>query len=278
MGHPPPYRGPARALGGFIARFGVQDPITIDSMIPKIPMSTQVPEPHASGVTAGPLLARSFFGRPSSQVAPDLLGQVLEHDAAEGTVAVVLTEVEAYAGTLDAASHAYRGQTRRNEVMFGAPGYAYVYFTYGMHFCVNLVCEPEGTASAVLLRAGRVIAGAEVAHARRAAKKVGAQRSGERDLARGPARLCQALAIDAALNGADICGPASSLRVRRGEQVPRGVIRSGPRTGVRGAAEVPWRFWICGEPTVSPYRAHTVRVRTAGQGVAVLRAPGTAST
>ena len=106
-------------------------------------------------------------------MAPRLLGCVLEHQTAEGLVAVELTEVEAYEGSADPASHSYRGRTARNGVMFGPPGHAYVYFTYGMHFCVNLVCGPEGTASAVLLRAGRIIEGAPLAAARRLAGRPG---------------------------------------------------------------------------------------------------------
>ncbi len=219
------------------------------------------------------LLPRAFFDRAAWEVAPDLLGQVIEHEAADGTVAVALTEVEAYAGMLDAASHAYRGPTQRNQVMFGPPGHAYVYFTYGKHFCVNLVCQAEGTAAAVLIRAGRVIAGEQLARERRAARGAAGpasrataraaarQRPDDRDLARGPARLCQALAIDAASGGADVCDLSSPLRVRRGEQVSPRVIRCGPRTGVRGAAELPWRFWVGGEPTVSTYRPHVPRAR-----------------
>jgi DNA-3-methyladenine glycosylase len=150
-----------------------------------------------------------MFARSAVEVAPALLGCVIEHDTPEGLVAVALTEVEAYHGQADPASHAYRGQTARNAVMFGEPGHAYVYFTYGMHFCVNLVCRPAGTASAVLLRAGRVIEGEDLARARRTA----AGPAG-RDLARGPARLCQALGIARERNGADVCAPASPLRVR----------------------------------------------------------------
>lgn len=117
------------------------------------------------------LLARDFLARPPEEVAPDLLGCVLEHETAEGLVAVELTEVEAYAGETDPASHAYRGKTGRNAVMFGPPGHAYVYFTYGMYFCVNVVCMPEGMARAVLLRAGQVIKGESLAERRRASRR-----------------------------------------------------------------------------------------------------------
>jgi DNA-3-methyladenine glycosylase len=163
-------------------------------------------------VVSGALLPREFFARPAPEVAPGLLGCVLWHQSADGPVAVQIVEVEAYAGESDPASHAFRGRTARNSVMFGPPGHAYVYFTYGMHFCVNLVCQPAGHAAAVLLRAGRVIEGAELAAVRRSGAR---QTSAARriDLARGPARLCQALGIDRALDGADVCDPASSLRV-----------------------------------------------------------------
>ncbi|MGH3169231.1 MAG: DNA-3-methyladenine glycosylase, partial [Trebonia sp.] len=112
-------------------------------------------------------LAREFFARSALEMAPALLGCVLEHETAQGLVAVRLTEVEAYMGVGDPASHAYRGRTARNAVMFGPPGHAYVYFTYGMHFCVNLVGQVPETATAVLLRAGEVVAGEEIARARR---------------------------------------------------------------------------------------------------------------
>jgi DNA-3-methyladenine glycosylase len=145
--------------------------------------------------------------------------------------------------------------------MFGPPGYAYVYFTYGMHFCVNLVCGPEGTATAVLLRAGRVIEGAPLAAVRRLAGRPAA-RVPDRDLARGPARLCQALGIDRAQNGADVCDPASPLRIRPGPPagMPRPISR-GPRVGVSSAADRPWRFWLTGEPTVSVFRPYVPRTR-----------------
>jgi DNA-3-methyladenine glycosylase len=198
-------------------------------------------------------LPRTFFDRPAEEVAPALLGRVLSRSTPEGVVSVRLTEVEAYAGPRDPASHAYRGPTKRNAVMFGPPGHAYVYFSYGMHFCVNLVCMGEGTAAAVLLRAGEIVEGRELAVARR-------PRSALRDLARGPARLCEALAIDRELSGADVCDPSSPLRVSAGASV--GAFRTGPRTGVSSAKDVPWRFWIDGDPSVSQYRLHTPRRRT----------------
>jgi DNA-3-methyladenine glycosylase len=206
-------------------------------------------------------LPRDFFARPSVEVAPDLLGCVLEHATADGLVAVRLTEVEAYAGASDPASHAFRGRTARNAVMFGPSGHAYVYFTYGMHYCVNLVCLGEnGSASAVLLRAGAIVAGEDLARARRTR---GAAVIPSRDLARGPARLCQALAIDRALDGADACVASSPLRVRsEAGTPPRSVkILTGPRVGVSSAAEIPWRFWLEGDPTVSVYRPAAPRLR-----------------
>ncbi|MGP4029062.1 DNA-3-methyladenine glycosylase [Actinomadura sp. 3N407] len=209
---------------------------------------------------SGALLPRDFFDRAVDEVAPALLGQVLRHRTPEGEVAVRLTEVEAYAGPHDPASHAFRGRTVRNEVMFGPPGHVYVYFTYGMHFCMNLVCGPDGTSMAVLLRAGEIIAGEETARVRR-------PRSTVRDLARGPARLCQALGIAREQNGLDVCTPGEPLTVHAGEPADPDLIRTGPRTGVNGAKEVPWRFWIDGDPTVSPYRPHVPRQRKkAGAG------------
>jgi DNA-3-methyladenine glycosylase len=193
----------------------------------------------------GILISRDFFDRPALDVAPELLGCVL----CSGPVAVRLTEVEAYHGTADPASHAYRGQTPRNSVMFGPPGHAYVYFTYGMHFCVNLVCMRPGTASAVLLRAGEVVAGVPLAQARRGEKVP------FRDLARGPARLCQALGIDRSYNGADVVDRAGLLHLEAGT-AGAGLVSRGPRVGVREGWQNPWRFWLDADPTVSAYRAH----------------------
>ena len=201
------------------------------------------------------ILPRAFFDRSSIEVAPDLLGRVLAHDTPDGSVSVRITEVEAYSGEADPASHAYRGRTRRNAVMYGPPGHAYVYFTYGMHFCVNLVCLGEGVASAVLLRAGEVVDGLETARER---ARAGAP---ARDLARGPARLTRALGIARAQDGADVCDPSGSLRILPGAPADHALIRTGPRTGVSTAKDVPWRFYLDAEPTVSPYRAHQARVR-----------------
>lgn len=188
---------------------------------------------------------RHFFDRPATEVAPELLGAVIR----VGEVAVRLTEVEAYLGEADPGSHAFRGLTRRNSVMYGPPGHLYTYFTYGMHVCANLVCSPPGVATAVLLRAGEVIAGEEQARARRTTSKR------DSDLASGPARLCVALGITLADGGAD----CTTGRVRL--ELPATSVRfeSGPRTGVAGpggSLDYPWRFWIPGDPTVSKYKRH----------------------
>ena len=211
------------------------------------------------------VLPRSFFDRPVLTVAPALLGCVLAHETDDGLVAVEIAEVEAYRGESDPASHAFRGRTARNAVMFGEPGHAYVYFTYGMHYCVNLVCQSAGEAAAVLLRAGRVVEGAGLAAAPPRPPRLGG-RWYERDLARGPARLCQALAIGRAQNGADVCDPRSALRVLAPAGfagLPDALIGRGPRVGIRHGAEADWRFWVDGEAAVSVYRPHAPRRRSA---------------
>jgi DNA-3-methyladenine glycosylase len=189
---------------------------------------------------------------PVEQAGRGLLGCLVT----AGGVTVRLTEVEVYAGTgEDPASHAHRGRTPRNLVMFGPPGFAYVYFTYGMHWCLNVVAGVEGQASAVLLRAGAVVAGIEAARARRPTARL------DRDLARGPARLTQALGIDAAANGTFLLDGSGPITLRLSESpVDTALIRSGPRVGVAGGHDTPWRFWLDGEPTVSAYRRHTPRL------------------
>ena len=180
---------------------------------------------------------------------------MLWHESGDGLVAVELTEVEAYMGAIDPASHSYRGQTKRNGVMFGPPGHAYVYFTYGMHFCVNVVCQPAGIATAVLLRAGRIVAGEELARERRASSRR------DSDLASGPARLCQALGIDMSQNGVDVCTVGSELLVTSTTDSYERKICQGPRVGISSAVDLPWRYWVDGDPTVSAYRAHVPRNR-----------------
>ncbi|MFI6940624.1 DNA-3-methyladenine glycosylase [Streptomyces sp. NPDC050418] len=203
-------------------------------------------------------LPRAFFDRPVLEVAPDLLGRILVRSTPDGPIALRLTEVEAYEGESDPGSHAYRGRTARNEVMYGPPGHAYVYFTYGMWHCLNMVCGPEGFASGVLLRAGEIIDGAELTRHRRQSARH------DKELAKGPARLATALDVDRALNGTDVCaGPTAPLSLYTGAPAPADQVRSGPRTGVSGEGGVhPYRFWIANDPTVSPYRAHTPRRRT----------------
>ncbi|MEU5686791.1 DNA-3-methyladenine glycosylase [Streptomyces venezuelae] len=202
-------------------------------------------------------LTRDFFDRPVLEVAPDLLGRILVRDSAAGPIEVRLTEVEAYAGEVDPGSHAYRGRTARNSVMFGQGGHMYVYFTYGMWHCMNLVCGPVGKAGAVLLRAGEITEGAEIARKRRLSAR------NDKELAKGPARLATALDVDRQLDGADVCGdPSSPFSVLTGTPTPPAQVSSGPRTGVAGEGGVhPWRFWVTNDPTVSPYRAHVPRRR-----------------
>ncbi|MFR9800545.1 DNA-3-methyladenine glycosylase [Streptomyces sp. MS06] len=201
------------------------------------------------------LLPRPFFARAAHEVAPDLLGHVLISDAGGDTVALRITEVEAYEGGEDPASHGWRGQTPRNNSMFGPPGHLYVYWIYGMHHAANLVCGAEGESHAVLVRAGEVIAGTATAAERRPAAR------SPRDLARGPGRLADALAITRDLDGSDLCDPGSAVRVARGRPVTPDRVLSGPRTGVSRAQDVPWRFWTATDPTVSPFRRHTARRR-----------------
>jgi DNA-3-methyladenine glycosylase len=190
---------------------------------------------------SGSLGLRERLAGPVLEVAPRLLNAVLRH----GDVAVRLTEVEAYAGPDDPGSHAFRGLTRRNSVMFGPAGRLYCYFTYGMHVCANVTVDEDETPSAVLLRAGEVVEGANDARLRRPG-------ASDRDLARGPARLCRALGIELGDNGTDLADGPITLELG----TPPDDVASGPRVGLRGAADRPWRFWIPGDPTVSVYRRH----------------------
>lgn len=199
----------------------------------------------------GTPLSRGFFDREVTQVARDLLGRVIVGSDPENPIAVRLTEVEAYAGPRDPASHAYRGPTPRTAVMFGRAGHLYTYLVYGMHWCANIVTGPDGVASAVLLRSGEVVAGHSVARGRRPA--------GRRDdhLARGPAGLTTVLGWNGSHNGIDLCAPESAYRLYEGSPVHGPLIRTGPRVGVAAAADWPWRFWHGGSPSVSAYRSGT---------------------
>ncbi|MEV6692598.1 DNA-3-methyladenine glycosylase [Micromonospora sp. NPDC051196] len=187
-----------------------------------------------------------------AQTARSLLGW----EVAANGVRIRLTEVEAYAGTgEDPASHAHRGPTPRTKVMFGPAGYAYTYFVFGMHWCLNLVCGAEGEAAAVLLRAGEVVDGLDLARERRAGVP-------DRDLARGPARLVMALGVTAAANGTSMLdGTGPLLLTPPTRPVAPSAVSAGPRVGVAAAHDVPWRFWMTGDPTVSPYRRHVPRRR-----------------
>lgn len=192
---------------------------------------------------------RAFLARPAPEVAPELLGWTLSAYSPAGVVTVELTEVEAYSGQLDPASHAWRGPTKRNAVMFGPAGHLYVYRSHGLHWCANVVTGDDGEASAVLLRAGRVVEGRELAQERRGV------RAAERSLARGPGCLGQALGFTSEQYGADLIGGDAVHLTPPGAWEPS-EVRSGPRVGVSRAAEVPWRFWLAGEPSVSAYRRH----------------------
>jgi DNA-3-methyladenine glycosylase len=196
----------------------------------------------------GPLLAAADLLGPVDVVAPALLGCWVVTDRPEGQVALRLTEVEAYSGMgEDPASHAHRGPTPRAEIMFGPPGRLYVYFSYGVHWCANVVVGPEGRGSAVLMRAGEVVVGESLARSRRPAAR------SARDLARGPARLTQALAIGPDDRGADLLDAGSSVRLHRGPAPVR--VSAGPRVGISVATELPWRFWETDAPSVSTFRA-----------------------
>lgn len=200
------------------------------------------------------MVDRGLLDADPVEVAPLLLGKVLAHGGRAGRI----VEVEAYRGADDPASHAFRGQTARNAAMFGGPGLLYVYFTYGMHWCANVVCGPEGEAGAVLVRALEPLCGLGAMRASRlAGRRGGAGRPGEppdRELCRGPANLARALGIDGRHDGVDLLSSGTGAGRPRllddGVAPPTRPAR-GPRIGVRWGAEEPWRFWVAGEPCVS---------------------------
>lgn len=202
----------------------------------------------------GRRLARSDLAGDPLSIAPTLLGLHL----VAGPVTLRLTEVEAYWGTNDPGSHGYRGMTPRTEVMFGAPGHLYVYRSYGVHWCANVVVGAKGECAAVLLRAGEVVVGADLAAGRR-------EGAAYRDLARGPGRLTRALGITGEHSGSAVAGRGAPFALVEPVDRPEQRIATGPRVGVSGpggdGAAYPWRFWLDGEPTVSAYRPGRPRVR-----------------
>ena len=208
---------------------------------------------------------RDRLAVPATEAARHLLGAVLTHEVDGGRVSVRITEVEAYMGEADPGSHAFRGQTARNATMFGPAGHLYVYFTYGMHYCANVVCGSEGEATGLLLRAGEIIEGTETAAVRRGNPRTAL------DLARGPARLAQALGISRPLDGADVFVKPLRLTLPD-EPVPEEQVSTGPRVGVSGPGgteEYPWRYWLTGDPTVSKYRPAQPRRRKAAGATAL---------
>jgi DNA-3-methyladenine glycosylase len=198
----------------------------------------------------------SWLDAPAADVA-DTARTLLGWRAHGNGVTVRLTEVEAYSGLgADPASHAHRGRTNRNAVMFGEAGRLYVYFVYGMYDCANIVCGQVGEAAAVLLRAGEVVSGIDVARERRPAAR------NDADLASGPAKLVKALGIDRTASGSSVVDGTGALTVSPpAEPLDPGLVVAGPRVGVAAAHDVPWRFWIAGDPTVSAYRRHATRRR-----------------
>lgn len=188
-------------------------------------------------------LSRDFYARGALEVAPDLLNKVLV--APDGRAGRIV-EVEAYRGADDPGSHGFRGPTKRNATMFGPPGHLYVYFTYGMHWCANVVVETEGVAAAVLLRALTPIQGLDAMYAAR-----GPAARTERDLCSGPAKLTQALGIDGALDGANLVGGDLGVTVVDDGQPPPPTPAATARIGLTNGADLPWRFYIEGTPDVS---------------------------
>lgn len=188
-------------------------------------------------------LSRAFYARPTLEVARDLLGKALWRRTADGLAGGIIVETEAYVAAIDPAAHAYRGKTPRNASMFAVPGTAYVYRSYGMHYCLNVVTEAEGVAAAVLLRALRPTVGLELMRARRGSA------ISDRDLARGPGRLCQALALTLADDGSDLL--SDSLWLSEPTEPGEFRIATTPRIGITRASDWPWRFVVVGDPYVS---------------------------
>jgi DNA-3-methyladenine glycosylase len=187
-------------------------------------------------------LARDFYGRDPRLVAPELLNKVLTR----GDVSARVVEVEAYCGSIDPGSHAYRGRTNRNATMFGPAGGLYVYFTYGMHWCANAVCGDDGEGVAVLLRAAAPLTGIDVMFASR-----GAAARRERDLCSGPAKLCEAFGLDKAFDGSDLVTADRGVTIVDDGVPPPSHPGNSVRVGLNAGAEHPWRWFVPGDPNLS---------------------------
>jgi DNA-3-methyladenine glycosylase len=208
------------------------------------------PSPEGASLTAGlTALTQSDFAISSPDLGRRLLNCLLVREAPEGITIGRITETEAYRPD-DPASHAYRGRTARNASMFGPAGHAYVYFTYGMHYCFNVVAAEVGVAEAVLIRALEPLGGLDLMRVRRGIAKAvpDAVRYG-RQLCGGPARLCQAFGIDRALDGVELV-PATGLWIAEALSPPA-AIRATPRIGISVAMDIPWRFTVAGDPYTS---------------------------
>lgn len=186
-------------------------------------------------------IRREDLAAPAVEVAPTLLGKILVAGERSGRI----VEVEAYMGADDPASHAYRGRTGRNATMFGPPGHLYVYFTYGMHWCANVVTDVDDVATAVLIRALAPLEGIEAMRAARPRARR------DRDLCSGPAKLAQALGIEGSHDGVDLCDPGSPVRLLDDGWQPDEPPMVGRRVGITRAVDEPWRWWIGGDPNVS---------------------------
>ena len=180
-------------------------------------------------------LARSFYARSPTSVAKELIGKVLVRNLSDGRrLEGIIVETEAYWGFKDPASHAYNGITKRNEAMFGEAGHAYVYFTYGFHYCLNFVTETVGKPSAVLIRAVEPTKGLDFMRRRRKTEDI-------ENIASGPGKICQAFAIDLSLNETDVTRPGAPISVRdRDEKLS---VLSGPRIGIGRGLDRKWRFY-----------------------------------
>jgi len=192
------------------------------------------------------VLKRSFYARNSVKVAKNLLGKILVRELPEGRLSGKIVEVEAYGGSDDPASHAYRGKTSRNEVMFGKPGLAYIYFTYGMHYCLNVKTEREGIPGAVLIRALEPLEGIEIMKRNRSIEKLS-------ELTNGPAKLTKAMKITKELNGWDLT-KGKKLFICKPKVKEKFEIATTYRIGIKVGTEKPWRFYIKRNPFVSRSR------------------------